>query len=157
MKFATVTALLFSVGSVAASLVRDMFLMSCISVICKQLTLFFVILNFKQNLRDRKLQDTTVITVSSLDSSSSVDIEPLSCKELIPDGTEFTIDTSWKLDKMTAVSYPCSEGYATNFAANSNLLDDVMDAVGPCFSKCNILNYSWIWYRLDQPKQRRPR
>ena len=79
-----------------------------------------------QNLRDRKLGG------------------PKTCKDMIPDGTEFTIDTSWKLDKMTAVSYPCSGSYAKNFAANPSLLDDVMEAVGPCFSKCNIDNGSYV-------------
>ena len=86
-----------------------------------------------QHLRERKLSS------SSSDASSDLRASPEdSCASL--NGKTFEFQTSWELDEDTAVSYPCSTGYLKNFAANPNLLEDLMDAVGPCFKYCNIKN-----------------
>merc|ERR1712087_1003058 len=69
----------------------------------------------------------------------------------VPIPKNFTIDTVWKLNKKTAVTYPCSAGYSINFAANDNLLDDVLDAIDDpdlgglkgCSRLCNINNGSY--------------
>jgi hypothetical protein len=67
-------------------------------------------------------------------------------------GQTLTIDTAWDLNQNNAVSYPCSAGYAKNFAANENLLHDVRAAIKKagellgaedCQKKCDIDNGSY--------------
>jgi hypothetical protein len=46
-----------------------------------------------------------------------------------PIGSGLSTQTNWEITPDIAVSYPCSGGYAKNFAANANLLPDIRKKV----------------------------
>merc|ERR1712113_616952 len=53
----------------------------------------------------------------------------------------------------TAVTYPCSLGYATNFAANNQLLKDVLARIDEerwgCSKYCNINNGGYVGLEVN--------
>jgi len=67
--------------------------------------------------------------------------------------TEYIVDTSWTVDQSIVYSYPCSGGYAKNFASNENLLEDVRNQVNEagralginadCANLCDFDNKSY--------------
>jgi len=62
---------------------------------------------------------------------------------------DFELEVEWEIDANTAAAYPCSNGYATNFAANDQLLAKVrqtLDSAKPfqkCSKYCDIDNGSY--------------
>jgi len=68
-------------------------------------------------------------------------------------GAEFEITTGWEVDSELLYTYPCSGGYAPNFAANDQLLKDVRGAINnsgrslgidaDCANLCDVDNGSY--------------
>ena len=56
-----------------------------------------------------KFTSTYVILSTAMSASA------MTCKDAIPDGTAFAVETSWDLESESAVTYPCSAGCKLNF------------------------------------------
>mmetsp|Transcript_11223 Transcript_11223/g.25536 ORF Transcript_11223/g.25536 Transcript_11223/m.25536 type:complete len:231 (+) Transcript_11223:65-757(+) len=69
---------------------------------------------------------------------------------LVDDAATGTFETSWFVPLDNLVTYPCSTGYLSNLGANTNLLEDLKDALDKagrasggarkCGDKCDINN-----------------
>ena len=67
---------------------------------------------------------------------------------------EYAVSTSWIITDEKVVAYPCSAGYAHNFAANPGFLQDLRrelesvgnskDIKGNCANLCDIDNKSYV-------------
>ena len=99
-----------------------------------------------RNISSNKMKfiSTLVLLLAPLAAANEAD----TCADRISPGQEFTIQANWNLKKGTAVTYPCSAGYAKNFAANNRLLKNVLKAIDNeydgCSALCNIDNASYV-------------
>jgi len=105
-----------------------------------------------------------VVAVPSADAKKST--KGKSAKNYVGDCSklsfsDFEITTEWEVDSDVAYTYPCSGGYATNFAANNQLLKDVRGAINKagrelginadCANLCDVDNKSYKLVGDDTP------
>jgi len=114
-----------------------------------------------------KYSISTILSVIAAVAVSSVDARK-SDKAYIGDCSalsfsDFTITTEWEIDPGILYTYPCSGGYATNFASNDQLLKDVRKAINragyalgikaDCANLCDVDNKSYVLVGDDTPDE----